>query len=819
MAATTPTPTEPLPHSTFAAVWGEAALLTGWVWLLGWLPLFAAAVSTPDSAGWFGEPTGPPTVQIDPRWLAVAGPLLIGVGWLLSYRWEPYRLAEPVRVFFAVVGVAAAGWLVVAGYTSPLTASPYLAMAAAPLAVGWWALHYVADRRQLRGVLPATPEAPSQEPELAAMRRMLDRSHNADVVILDLKATRAGQTWEFGPRTHDPETGQALHDLPDYVDFRTRMPRLRTHIQAHWRARGVEFDDNDIRDEPGKVDRWYLHINTAHPERENIPASRRPAGPRSWNMPVWLGLYLDGGDMELAMCGRNMKVLGKTGGGKSVIGNNLIRGALTARDLATGRRDCAVFVFATQKLGPLVYPWLRPWLDGTMAFPPLTWAAGEDPQEVLRGWRALYRLAVYRNQQLAAEDKLTVSSASPGTIVFWEEARHGGDTSATISMGNGEMWGISRLCHETMAICRSAGISVVPFTQEGLFEGIGPYGAQAQRNFSAFACTRTTSHADTVLNLTALEGMGVDTTKLANNTIYLQPDTGDEARAMPGKCAEVRTEGIIAPLVLAEVAPLGDVVFPPDEVAAMGEDFTGRWQRARNPILAAQCDKKGWPWREPGHASAPATATPMTTQTTTTPATAGASPVPAPAVAAPLQPEGEPAVPHMTPDLPPLPAAATWTDSDEEYLRRLAADPGYDQPDQFGLPSQASLDDLDRLAREAAEWSERQYGGGAAPAPAAVVTGVPHPLPAVMTALEVLRARAGGRLEWVATAELAHEIYELTGDQKVDAETTRKMGRDISAALPELRTTNPRWYGPGKSRRGNGYIVAELDAALHQYRR
>lgn len=785
---TTPAPPEP---TGLAGAWAEAALLTGWVWLLGWFPRFAASASASAEADGWGAPTAT-TAVVEPWWMAGAGVLLFGVGWLLSWRWQRYGLAVVVRVFFAVVGAAAGGWLVAAAMTSPLAVTPHLLMAAGCLAVAWWALHFIADRRAMR-VTPTDGGPPPVvvEEEAVAMRKMLDRSNNADVVILNLTDTRAGQTWEFGPRTHHPETGLPLSELPDYTDFRTRMARLRTHIQAHWRARGVEFIENDIRDEPGKVDRWYLHINTKHPERDNIPAARRPPEPRNWNMPVWLGLFLDGGDMELALCGRSMKILGKTGGGKSVIANNVVRGALTSRDLATGRRDCAVFVGATRKLGPFVYPWLRPWLDGTMAFPPITHAAGESPQEVLRMFRAVYRLAVYRNQQLAADDKLDVTSQSPGVVVFWEEARHGGDTTTTINMGNGEHWSISRLCHETMAICRSAGISVIPLTQEGLLEGIGPFGAQAQRNFSAFACARTTSHADAVLNLTALEGMGVDTTKLANNTIYLQPDTGDDARAMPGKCAEVRTEPIIAPLVLAEVAPLGDVVFPADEVAAMGDDFTGRWERDRNPILAAQTDKKGWTWREPA-----APATPTTT--------------------APQPHEGGP-VPNMTPDMPPLPPLPPdergWTTADEEYLARLAADPGYDQPGMYGLPSQAALDDLTRMAREMEQRVDAQT------AQQVLAGAVPHPLPAVMGALDTLRARAGGRLEWVATAELAEDIYGLPGTKEGDVEVTRRLGREIAAALPELRTTHPRWYGPGRTKRGNGYVVAELDAALHPYRR
>lgn len=630
--APTPTPEAPPEPRGVAAVWAFPAVVALWTWVVGWLPhMVTMLAARNDWDGWGMPPADVLAAHADdlPRWtMAGGGLLLAGVGWVLAEQWDRYGLAGWFRVLSAVTGLGVGAWLVAAAYSSPFVLAPHLAGLALLLGAGWWAIDYTHDRRAAaaRPGPAAVMAAETEGEEQRAMREALTRSHNADVIIVNYQQTKAGQTWELGPRTHDPDTGDELDALPDYGDFVSRLPQLRARIQARWRRKGVEFDENDIRTEASKVDRWFLHINLLHPEKEEIPAAAKPAGRRSWNDPAWLGRYMmDGADMALRMHGVSMKILGKSEGGKSTIANNVVRNAITTTDALTGRRDCVVFVAATDKLAPFVYPYLRPFLDGSMGFPVLDWCAGNDPYEVLRLFRAVYHLARSRNDELAEEDKILAASSKPGVVVIWEEARHGGDRPETIEVDR-EEWSISRLCMETMGMCRSAGIGIVPLTQDGVMEGIGPYGSQCQRNFSAFACTRTTSHADTILNLTALKGQQVDTTALTDNTIYLQPNIGDTARALPGKCANVRTAAIITPLVMAESAPLGPAVFPAEDVAAMGEDYTGRWQRARNATLTKITDRHGWEWREYGAPQgAPAPSTPSTPAAPARPAATGAS--------------------------------------------------------------------------------------------------------------------------------------------------------------------------------------------------
>lgn len=906
------------PDDGVAAVWGQALHATLWLWLAGWLPRMANILHAQDGYNGLALPPADSIVPVFPAWwMAAVAPLVWAVGVVLLPRWSACDTGGLFAAFVVVSGASAAGWLVYAGYTSPLSAAPVLLFAAALLAVAWWGVNTVAERRAIAPLIaaasaPAAAAAP--DAEVQAMRSMLDRSNNTDVIIVDWKETKGGQSWLLGPRTHDPVSGVALDDMPSFDDFTTRLKRLAMHLQASWRARDVEFIDNDITPEPLKVDRWWLHINTKHMEEQTVTADMKPPelARKSWNMPAWLGLFLDGTDILFTLAGVHVKGVGATGGGKSVMANNAVREALTAQDMAmpVGHRDCHVFMCATQKLMPIAWPWVRPWFVGQMAHPALDWIAGEDPERVLDMWESVYRLAVSRNSRLGDDDKHLAAHTFPGLLVVWEEAKHGGYTTNT-RLVNGEEWTISRFVAETVAIARSACIAVWALTQDGQVDGIGPYGGDAQRNFTGRYVTVTENHSDGFYNLPKLESMGIDTTKLRCNTIYVQQSIKDDTRALAAKASHIAKTPIIGPLVMAEVAHLVPPMWTREDLAALGPSYVRRWNEARLPAPAALCRRERIAWpacpllRIPGpggtvHTAAPAAATAAPDAAADagipqfTPPPRNDDPVETAvhmlteangedgraAVVAyregrldpqyvqmarnlvgelSVQPAGSPTRPaSVVPppahdedaheddphgDTPDGGASDYYTgesdtvtaphaspvnpdddDAIDNELRAMLAEaatgvappteppPVVDTGARFGLPTAGDLARLDNLAaRMAAEADAMALGDDAA---ASVATDdLPPPLREVQAALDTLRAARGG-MTWVATAELAAIVM---GDG--EREATRRLGRAISAALPGLRTTDPKVYGPGRSRRGNGFVVAELEAGIARTRR
>jgi hypothetical protein len=342
---------EELPPWQPDRVWAVPTIITIWVWIMGWLPHWAAH----EGAGF-------------PPGLTAVGGCLLGLVLVLRARqlWDYGEhlawVALGGQTLAVVIGAAAGCWLYLAATTGVWPETPILLGGAGLLAVLWWTLATViAPRATIAPVKEVA--APADEAEL--MRRMLDRSGMGAVEVLEYRKTRAGQTWEFGPKLTDAE-GQPLDQLADFTDFTQYLPRLTQQLAVLWRKRGVQFEDGDIRPEAIKVDRWYLHLNSEHVEKQDVPVSAAPP-PRPWRMPAWLGLYLDGPPMEINLAARHGKVVGSTGMGKGVVANNLIRAGATA---ASGsRREVMVWVLSTDKLTPLVWPWLTGYLSGRDAYP------------------------------------------------------------------------------------------------------------------------------------------------------------------------------------------------------------------------------------------------------------------------------------------------------------------------------------------------------------------------------------------------------------------------------------------------------------------
>ena len=760
---------EPEPPWQPDRVWAVPAIITAWLWCMAWLPHWAAR----EGAGF------------SPLWTALGGcvlalALVIRARSLWNY--GEYLAWIPLigQILGVGIGVAAGWWLYQAASTSVWAQTPVLLLGAALAGVVWWILgQVVAPRAQLK-----PSDAPPSMTEFELMRRMLDQSGMGGIAILSHQENRSGWAWELGPRETDAE-GQPLEALADFSDFTQHLPRLEQRLAALWRKRNVTFGAGDIRPEPVKVDRWWLHINTKHVETQDVPLSSAPP-PRPWRMPAWLGLFLDGRDIEISLAARHLKCVGATGMGKGVVANNIIRAAATA---ASGsRREVMVWVLSTDKLNPLVWPWLTGYLSGRDAYPVLDWVAGQDPHECLRMLAAAYRLSRARNDELDDESKLTTSPDQPGLMILWDEGNDGGRRGETITL-DGVDYTISRLIATLLGNVRSSGVSIAAFTQQGLYEGLGPWGDEMMRNFTIRICTATETMSDGLMNLPKLQGMGVDTTLLRNHTVYIQPSTTDDARAMPAKMAHLDGTALIDQ-VARQVAAMSPPQWSASDLAALGDDYATRWHPARVPTLARACERRGWAWRP------------------TPPPAASAPPPPtgAPAQPVPMRKQPQPMPPPTSPPPPEPTPQQAWDATMAEPTDQLG--PG------AGLPTAAELDGLDGLAAQMmAEAEAMAADGDPAPASAAAHPGtrgaaatlernLPEPIPSLIRVVDELPTD----LEWVATAQLCQEVWGTTVDTHVGT-----LGRALTAHCPGLRATGPRSYPGG---RGRGFVMAELRAAL-----
>lgn len=723
-----------------ARSWALPLVVSLWLWAAGWLPHWAER----EGAAF-------------PRWwITIGGVLLAGIlhfrvrdawEWGMHARWLStcgYWLAW-------VSGAAAAAWLWLAAETTPWQQTPLLLMVSGLLGMIWYALMEWGAARAL-----LTLGTPNQTVvgELEIMRKLLDRAGMAGIAVLDRRETRSGHAWLLAPRERDDE-GEPLPQLADFADFTMGLPRLVVGIATHWRQRNPDFvfKDQDFRPEPIAVDRWWLHVTTNRDmERAAVPISSAPP-PGSWKMPVWLGLFMDGDPMNIELFAKHVKIVGKNGGGKSVTASNIARAALVAQ--TGGRRECHVWMCATDKLVPLVWPWLRRYLSGQDDHPVLDWVAGEDPYEVLRMLAAAYRWARARNALNDDTSSANIGPDNPGLVIIWDEATHGGASNASIEI-DGEDYTISRLVNTLLANSRSAGLSMVALTQQGVYDGLGHWGPDMMSNFTVRFCTATEKPADGFLTLPKLEGMGVDPTMMPRNMVYMQPSWAEDARVMPGKMGHLDGVETIEPVV-AQVAALPEPRWTDDDLEAFGPDYAYRWDPRRLPSLARACQRREWAWR------------PQPPRDVPVPAAIGGS-------------------------------DTTDTDGGDDMFRkreRRTVDP------IAMLPSDAEVDELEKIAaRMHTEVLERERAEGLDP------DRLPEPMESVEEALALLTE--GGGVSWVATAQLCEHVWGTTDGKRVN-----QLGRAIHRHCPRLRATSARDYPGG---RGRGYEVAELLDALARLR-
>lgn len=749
--------------------WALPAVLVMLVWALGWLPAWSARESC---AG-----QGPDCVPggFTPWLLLPVGILAAFVGvWRARHAWPASThgdaLREQASLLSCLAAVACTGWLIAAGYTSPWRQTPLL-LAIGILGGVWYAVLVTHAPGHARAQAERLFETTAGIVGNNVMRQILDQSKCADVKVYSHSETRAGWSTEMGP---DP----AYAVRPTYGELASKLPQITTNLAVYWRAHdGTVLEENDVILESLAADRWLLTVSTKHVLREKIEYRARPS--KSFNFPVWLGLFEDGMDMDVILRGRNTLMVGVMGGGKSVGVNNIIARALETRD-KDGRPDTVIMCTASEKLIPLVGPWVFPWLMGQIERPPIHTIVGEDIGEILWFLVRVLKLARSRNHRLLLKSKHEASADMPSVLVIIDEAKFLTAKRQVITF-EGEEWTAGKLIAEIAPLTRSANLGLVLVTQVGLFDGLGNYGDELQRHLTVRMCFETETFSDGLATCPKLPD-GVDTTQLADNAMFLQRGLGEKSRAMRGKMAKLDEEDVLPFAVQAsyDVGELNEA-----DIDAMGREwFDERWDAKHHPLLVAAAASYGHDYPEYRK-----------------PRVHAASDIPD----------------HLTPtggsdrpdagggDMTPEPDTG-WDDRDDTAFRRLLDDnaPAGD-PDGFGDDPRDELDftgDLERLEqladqleREADEIDRKRDEEGPA---SANTSGVAQPLRAIIAWLDGLDERP----EWVSTETLAREVL---GDERPEA--ARKLGLAMRGKFAGLTATNPRTVG---GRKGRGYMVEDL---------
>lgn len=709
--------------------------------------------------GWLYDYAG--RQEFSPWWLAVAAPVLWWAGadraravWLPHF-YGPDQARSGANLA-ALVAVSTAGWLVYSGHVGPERSAALLGLVALVEWVAFAALALRAPRREAeQAARLAVQEGRVVD---ARWRTILDKAGCGDVLVTGRREHRAGLVLTCEP---DPEAKQQ----PTFDDFAARAKRIAMHAAMDYRRAGEPLPLNSIRPEEGADDaEFLLNVTTRDVFAQSMPYVEDRA-PRDICDKIDVGEYEDAARILISVLGVHMKIVGMTGAGKTVVANNLI-----AR--ITACSNALVWVAATDKLVPLIFPWLRSFFDGRSDVPVLDWCAGKHPDRVLRVLRAAYRLACERNDRLADESSHRATTREPAVFVLLEEASHATEFTDVIETHDGQTVTISDLLAMIGRAGRSARVQIILLTQTALNSAIGDRAPDIIRNITARICLRTQEAHDGFRTLPGLPAT-VNTTRMPMHTMYVQPSI-EEAKAAPGKAAGLDGTAMIDPIAVRQAGwrPAGV-----EESSDLGEDYATRWAPEWHEELGRAVAKAGLPWRVPGGLVG----------------TLGEDedgPVDGPVEEEPVR------VPDRTgPEGGDV--DTVWTDEDERAVRELLGGGEPDRPRPFELPD--STTGIARLRRIA----ENLGRGGPDRGPVRDPEPVGEPLASVDRWLDATETVGvvHGPDHWYLTETIAEGIGWTGG--------THALG--LRLARFGLRSGNvPREVDPDRRK---GYRVADLREA------
>lgn len=573
-------PDAPAVHSDRPTIW---ALLRAFNPDRRWFHPFQAAV-------WLYVLAAVPIWAGLPTWtLAVVGAVGTALGVFAARRGYPVRLYGQAQrrnalILTVTAGVAATAWLVFAANVRPTN---LLALGALVLGAilfgGAYALiktqapvrkaEVEQQRVERQAEVAAVVEQVEQQRAFNEWEQILADAKLPGLTVREKITTKAGYTLRLG---NHPTEGIRFSDLKE---AREKIANTASH------RLGLRLSSEQIRpEETDSASEFLLHVATTNYFATSIPYPLdRPVG--TIRKPIRPAIYQDGTDVEIGMLGVHTVMVGGTGSGKSVFTNNVL--ADTTHCL-----DNLAWIAASDKLIPLIYPWLFPWFSGMTRRPVIDRVAGEDPKRVLQMLADGYKVAKLRNKRLGPQSKFEPTPEDPAISIFLEEASDLliDNSTVTIKTFDGKEMNGSQLVNAITRAARSAGVSLYLITQYGLMDALGAHGSMAKRNITQRIAGKTYTTHD---GQATLVGMNVDTTKLRNHTILVQPSS-DEPRVIPAKAYELDGVDQIAPIAARNTA--NQPRLPAWLQAELGQSYADRWNPKHLPELFEVMKAQGFDW-------------------------------------------------------------------------------------------------------------------------------------------------------------------------------------------------------------------------------
>ena len=540
--------------------------------LIAWPVLATCAVFTVAGVWQLAGP-------LSPWWLSLVGgivTLIAAVSARSVYRAEFYGNAQAdlAAAVAGVIGLAGTGWLVWTGFAGVVDTWPHLLLIALVATVLWWGLLWNGERirrKPLDQVAP-TPELGDDDIDWQAMLSRVDRGRHE---IVEIEEHRAGRVLVCHPRAD-------LDAAPTYDEFRQLAKPFATRAAMEMRRRGRSLPPNAVRTEPGRDDAEYRMAITVRNVFGSAPAYAPDYTPGDVTRALDLGEYEDASRILISLLASNTMIVGATGSGKSVLANNMI-------GRVTGCGNALVWIGATDKLNPLVWPWLRCYFEGRTERPVLDWVAGPEPMRVLEMLATAYGLCCDRNARLDDESKMRATSDEPALVIFLEETSHAVEAKDKIQTHDGRLCNISQLIKLIVRTGRSANVRLVLMSQSALNSAFGDEAPTIRRQIGNRICLRTNEDHDGYRTLNGL-ATTVKTNELTDYTLLAQfiPDGHDFARAVPGKAACLDGTQTIGHIAIRNASWRPDI----EADADMGPWYPLRWDPTYNTNLARVVERK-----------------------------------------------------------------------------------------------------------------------------------------------------------------------------------------------------------------------------------
>lgn len=536
-----------------------------------------------------------------PSWVLVAPGIAATVAGVALAR-HHYRPAEyghgqrTLASWLAVVaGAVMTAWMVYAGQVQPIRVT---ALGALLLIVLVFGIKFAVIKTRERGVKADVDRKQAERKEadetLKAEVNLKKVSHEWEEIFEQAKAgcglVVVGETKTKGGFYLD------ILDNPSkpvrYDGFKDMIPSIASIAAARMADRGIELGEEDVSPEQRRAANMFrLHVFTSDAFRKPLAfPTDRPVG--TITEPRTLGMYKDTDPVRVTLLGNHGVMVGGTGSGKSVFANNIIASVLECN-------DAELWIGGTDKLAPLVYPWLLPWFLGRTDKPAIRYVAGQDPQHVTEQLAELYRIAKLRNRKLGRLSVHHPTPDDPAYVYLLEEASdllmyH---QNVRVRTFDGHNWNASELLNVLAKCARSASASVFLLTQFGIMDALGDQGSLMRRNLTFRVVGKTNTYTDGRDILTAMSS--VDCTKLRDNTLMVQPSL-EAPRVMPAKAFHLENADMIGPIAEKYTARVPSM--PRWLHDQMGEAYRKRWDADRLPELFDIVQAEGLTW--PGSPSA-----------------------------------------------------------------------------------------------------------------------------------------------------------------------------------------------------------------------